>query len=87
VSGFAYEGEVVLGCQEGGFAAPVVRLEDLPGGRPQDITAKGRAMFGGQPTPESLDEVLLEEFGAVGDPDDFGDQGVGRLKITVERLP
>ena len=82
---FVYEGEVVLGYQEGGFAAPSVDLQELHGGRPQGITAKVKGMNGIR-QPKTLDEVLVESFGPVEELNNFGDESVGRLRITIERI-
>jgi hypothetical protein len=81
---FTYEGEVMLGCQEGGFAAPEILLADTSGGTPQGVTAKFQAsMTGGR--PKTLDEVLSDVYGVEAEANRFGDKSLGRLKITVER--
>lgn len=82
---FVYEGEVILGCQEGGFAAPEIQLAEVEGDNPQGTTAKVRFAFGGD-QPKTLDEVLRDEFGPTERLNSFGDERVGRLRITVESL-
>lgn len=84
---FTYEGDVELGCQEGGFAAPEIRLVDLEGGNPQGTTAKMQIMLTGGRAPKTLDEILTEQFGPATRLNDFGDDALGRLRITIERIP
>lgn len=82
---FEYEGHVILSCQEGGYAAPTITLADLMGGTPQGVTAKVRALSG-EAQAKTLDEVLAEQFGPTEHLNDFGDEAVGRLRITVQRI-
>lgn len=85
---FEYEGRVMLGCQEGGFASPVIVLKDLEseGGRIADINSVVRALFDNSGiTLASLDEFLLRLF-KDGDPNEMGDIELGNLKITVGRI-
>jgi hypothetical protein len=78
-----YEGEVVLRCQEGGFAHPAIECGDMPGGVPQDVRGKLDAFLGGS-SAMTLDQLLVDAFGP-GERVD-GDDRLGRMRIVVERL-
>lgn len=80
-----YEGDVVLRCQEGGFAHPAIECVGEPGGRPQDVAGKLSAFFHGGESAKTLDEMLVETFG-LGERDSIGDDHIARLRITVERI-
>lgn len=80
-----YEGAVILCCQEGGFAHPAIRCLDGGAGEVVDLRDKLRALFDGAPST-TLDQLLVEIFGE-GTDLGMGDRGLGRLRITVERMP
>ncbi len=83
---FKYEGDVVLLCQEGGFASPSIELCDVTAETlPPGITGKVRVLFSGESFGATLDEILKDQFG-VERMNSCGDERVGKLRITVEKL-
>lgn len=81
---FTYEGEVVLRCQEGGYAAPEIELADcefVPNERTANITTILTGVNG-----RSLDGVLSSDFGVGAIVDRIGNESLGKLRITVERI-
>jgi hypothetical protein len=82
VTRIIYEGEVVLECQEGGYATPTIALMDAdPVGRLMDINSIVKTL-GGDSVGLPLSELLDTHFGSGGGP---GDKHLGVLRITVER--
>jgi hypothetical protein len=82
VTRIIYEGEVVLECQEGGYATPTIALMDAdPVGRLMDINSLIKSLAGSR-VGLPLSELLDKNFGSGGGP---GDKSLGVLRITVER--
>lgn len=80
-----YGGEVVLRSQEGGHASPAIECMDEPGEGAADVRATLDRFLGIGGEAATLDELLLKVFGSCG-RNDHGDERLGRLRITVERI-
>lgn len=80
-----YTGRLRLETQEGGYAAPQIKLDDDPAeGEPRHINATLDASLGRR-TSLGLDEALRDTFGVKRSGDD--ELLPGRYRVVIERVP